>query len=871
MSAIPSSIPKPASSSMDLAHFEALPTEVLARKLSFSTVAPDESLTASSADPAKMRVVVRARPLADGEVPSDMTLADNAVAMRTVKSTANGRESTEEASFFFDTVYRGTATQAEVFEGAMLPQVLALFTGRDTLTFGYGVTNAGKTYTIQGRGGADELGCIPRALEAMFAALRHHDAKRAAAKGEGPDPEEAPTGPASLIELDESCRYEVRASFLEVYGNDAFDLLSVAEANPKAPANQPTKRPVLKLKENGGQVFVEGLKEVELPDLESAVRAVQLGWQQRASASNGINFESSRSHSVLCVKLLTHRTGVDKPSTTRLCVVDLAGAERQKNTQTNGARLNEANYINKDLTVLGACLRQLRDNQKKGSQILPRFRESTITRLFRDYLEGKGQVSVIAAISPRLTDAVGTLDTLKFAAVADQVKVVQKVAPPPAAPVHLPRCAGGAGIPMPAKGGAKEAKAPELAREASSARTSSDSEAQLAALSARDDEVTFLREEVADLQERLLSSEAEKIAIERQVREEVASEMQGLGRLEAELRDRMEQERQNTEDLYYKKLELVKTASKESKGFQLQAHTDMLQQMRDKSMRDKEHEATVKRLDAELEVRKGELEAARVEIETLHSSAERSESEELAAVRAQLAVTDVRLSDERDARIRAEEVLAEAEAERKQQAIELESLNFQLATEKESIGGLQRQISALQTRCASLTELNGSSNRRASRSTKENAKKMLGKMTGTTVSLGEDAGLAPANGANGAVVEDSALGDATNVLAAEEDSFDLEPKAQRSLRRGSARSDQQLAEANAVLVGHDGKAPKPSMLRQLRGKGIFGSKKAKGGADGRDSMGDDASGIYLDIGAPTSNTPEPTPIARRTRAGRAGA
>ena len=193
------------------------------------------------------------------------------------------------------------------------------------------------------------------------------------------------------------------------------------------------------------------MKEVELPDLESAVRAVSLGWEQRASASNGLNVESSRSHAVLCVKLLTHKPGSDKPSATRLCIVDLAGAERQKKTgmttQTNGTRLNEAMSINKDLMVLGHCLRDLRYNQlhPKTTQKVPPFRDSRITMLFRDYLSGNGQISVIAAISPRAQDAVGTLDTLKFAAIAQQVKIVEKPKPVERNPVNLPRVAGGAG------------------------------------------------------------------------------------------------------------------------------------------------------------------------------------------------------------------------------------------------------------------------------------------------------------------------------------------------------------------------------------------------------------------------------------------
>ena len=178
--------------------------------------------------------------------------------------------------------------------------------------------------------------------------------------GNSSDPGVTPRVVSALFEqlrgLDASTTYEVRASFLEVYGNDAFDLLAVPEVQKGQPG--PPKRAALRLKEDRGQVFVQGLKEVELPDLDSALRACELGWAQRAQASNSLNEESSRSHAVLCIKLLTTRAGAEQaPSMTRLCVVDLAGAERQKKTNAQGARLNEAMSINKDLMVLGQCLR----------------------------------------------------------------------------------------------------------------------------------------------------------------------------------------------------------------------------------------------------------------------------------------------------------------------------------------------------------------------------------------------------------------------------------------------------------------------------------------------------------------------------------
>ena len=188
-----------------------------------------------------------------------------------------------------------------------------------------------------------------------------------------------------------------------------------------------------------------------------------------------------------------------------------------------------------------------------------------------------------------------------------------------------------------------------------------------------------------------------------------------------------------------------------------------------------------------------------------------------------------------------------------------------LGDSTESTGGLQKEIQALQARCASLVELQAQagaapakSSRRASKAAKENVAK-AGK---AVLAFVGDSGAAAA----------PALADATNVTA---DAADDEPieelkRSKSSLHRALAKSSgqkQQEAEASVVIVAGDGKTPKPSMLRQLRGKGLFGSKKGK--SPGRDSVGDDESGVFLDLGQAAGNTPEPTPIARRTRAGRA--
>ena len=60
------------------------------------------------------------------------------------KPSAQGYGTIEEHSFSFDGVFGPDASQPEVYEAVMRPQVQALLEGRDTLTFAYGITTEGK-------------------------------------------------------------------------------------------------------------------------------------------------------------------------------------------------------------------------------------------------------------------------------------------------------------------------------------------------------------------------------------------------------------------------------------------------------------------------------------------------------------------------------------------------------------------------------------------------------------------------------------------------------------------------------------------------------------------------------------------------------
>lgn len=64
--------------------------------------------------------------------------------------------------FGFTKVFSTTATQEETYESTMRPLVDDVFSSQNALLFAYGMTNAGKTYTVLGEDGSP--GLIPQAL-----------------------------------------------------------------------------------------------------------------------------------------------------------------------------------------------------------------------------------------------------------------------------------------------------------------------------------------------------------------------------------------------------------------------------------------------------------------------------------------------------------------------------------------------------------------------------------------------------------------------------------------------------------------------------------------------------------------------------------
>ena len=109
-------------------------------------------------------------------------LSDNSVRMTDPSSsTSRSRLSTiNPASIYtFSHVFPPATTQSDFFGKTTLPLVRDALEGQNGLLFAYGVTNSGKTHTIQGGSGEGSAGIIPRTLDVIFNSIedRHGDGK----------------------------------------------------------------------------------------------------------------------------------------------------------------------------------------------------------------------------------------------------------------------------------------------------------------------------------------------------------------------------------------------------------------------------------------------------------------------------------------------------------------------------------------------------------------------------------------------------------------------------------------------------------------------------------------------------------------------
>ena len=162
----------------------------------------------------------------------------------------------------------------------------------------------------------------------------------------------------------------ITVSILEVYNEDIHDLLS--DGSEK-----------LDIRQIPGETgtYVPGLTTVQVTGQDDLEKLMKVAEKHRAQQATNLNEHSSRSHMMLSVTITSHNHITGFQSRGKLHLVDLAGSERITKSGAEGARLKEAQNINKSLSALGDVI-QARAN-KQGH--VP-FRNSTLTYLLQDSL-----------------------------------------------------------------------------------------------------------------------------------------------------------------------------------------------------------------------------------------------------------------------------------------------------------------------------------------------------------------------------------------------------------------------------------------------------------------------------------------------------
>uniref|UniRef100_A0A8C4HAZ5 Kinesin-like protein KIF21B n=1 Tax=Dicentrarchus labrax TaxID=13489 RepID=A0A8C4HAZ5_DICLA len=325
----------------------------------------------------------------------------------------------KDKAFTYDFVFDINSEQQNIYQACVYKLIEGCFEGYNATVFAYGQTGSGKTYTM-GTGfdvglSQQEQGIIPRAVHHLFEGIQN---RRVRAQESGSQPPE----------------FKVTAQFLELYNEEILDLFD----GSRDPESRSRKSNIKIHEDASGSIYTTGVTSRLVHSEEEMLQCLKLGALSRTTASTQMNAQSSRSHAIFTIHLCQMRV-CQQPQMVRLGFgevegwrpefetlmakfhfVDLAGSERLKRTGATGERAREGISINCGLLALGNVISALGDQAKKGGHVP--YRDSKLTRLLQDSLGGNSRTVMIACISPSDRDFMETLNTLKYANRARNIK-----------------------------------------------------------------------------------------------------------------------------------------------------------------------------------------------------------------------------------------------------------------------------------------------------------------------------------------------------------------------------------------------------------------------------------------------------------------
>eukprot|EP00730_Choanoeca_flexa_P004716 TRINITY_DN11781_c0_g1_i2.p1 TRINITY_DN11781_c0_g1~~TRINITY_DN11781_c0_g1_i2.p1 ORF type:complete len:975 (+),score=271.67 TRINITY_DN11781_c0_g1_i2:494-3418(+) len=280
------------------------------------------------------------------------------------------------------------ADQKKVFEDVGRGVLANAWDGYNCSLFAYGQTGSGKSYSMVGYG--ENKGIVPVTCEQLFEEIE--------AKAD-----------------DNKLECQVTFSMLEIYNEQVRDLLAHERVKGGMKVRQHPKK----------GFYVENLRVVPVSNYADIEARIEEGTKNRTIAATNMNATSSRAHTIVTVNFaqkLQNEDNVNMTKSSSINLVDLAGSERAESTGATGDRLKEGAAINKSLSTLGNVISTLVEVQNGNKKVIIPFRDSVLTKLLKNALNGNSKTVMIAALSPADINFDETLSTLRF---ADRAKAIK--------------------------------------------------------------------------------------------------------------------------------------------------------------------------------------------------------------------------------------------------------------------------------------------------------------------------------------------------------------------------------------------------------------------------------------------------------------
>lgn len=226
-----------------------------------------------------------------------------------------------------------------------------------------------------------KLGIIPRTVKLLFDSIAN----------------------ASIL----GWEYSITASFLEIYNEVLYDLLSNEDKNIEIRMASATSKT---------EIYVSNITEMEVGTAAQLYELMRVASSNRATAATAGNERSSRSHAVTRLEVVGRHANRPEKLVGFINLVDLAGSESPKTS----TRMDETKNINRSLSELSNVILAL----VQKNEHIP-YRNSKLTHLLMPSLGGNSKTLMFVNVSPLQEHFGESVKSLRFASQVNQCKLAK--------------------------------------------------------------------------------------------------------------------------------------------------------------------------------------------------------------------------------------------------------------------------------------------------------------------------------------------------------------------------------------------------------------------------------------------------------------